>query len=77
MQPATLCLVGEGLRQVSGKYQSSLLTQRQQLLSLRLRFWGLIQQVGNVGPSAPLQARGDPLQIHGRFLAKAARPHDL
>jgi hypothetical protein len=38
---------------------------------LRLRFWGFIQQVRNVGPSAHLQALGDPLQAHGRFLAKA------
>ena len=56
---------------------SSLLTQRQHLLFVRLRFWGLIQQVGNVSPSAHLQALGDPLQTHGRFLAKAARQHHL
>jgi hypothetical protein len=60
-----------------GFIKSSLLTQWQHLLRLRLRFWGLIQQIGNAGPSAHLQARGDPLQTHGRFLAKAARQHDL
>ena len=36
------------------KCQSSLLTQRQHLLRLRRRLWGLLEQVGNRGPTAPL-----------------------
>jgi hypothetical protein len=44
---------------------------------LRLGFWGLIQQVRNVGPSAHLQARRDPLQTHGRFLPQATCQLDL
>ena len=57
--------------------QVSLWTQRQQLLSLRRSFWWLIQQVGNVGPTAHVQALGDPLQAHGRFLTKPACQQDL
>src|ERR1017187_3633667 len=59
------------------KCQSSLWTHRYHLLSLRLGFWGRIEQVGNIGPSAHLQPVGDPLQTHSRFLAKAARQPDL
>src|ERR1035441_7672959 len=55
--------------------QSSLLTQRQHLLSLGLGFLGRIQQVGNIGPSAHLQPVGDPLQTHSRLLAKRSEEH--
>jgi hypothetical protein len=35
---------------------------------LRMRFGLLIQQVGNVSPTAHGQGLGDPLQTYGRFL---------
>ena len=57
--------------------KSLLLTQRQHFLRLRLR-WGLfIEQVGNIGPTAHVQALGNPLQTHGRFRTNVARQHGL
>jgi len=41
----------------------TLLTQRQHLLNWRPGFWGVIQQVRYVGPSAHLQPGRDPLRL--------------
>ena len=55
----------------------SLLTQRPHLLSLLMRLGLLIQQVGNVNPTAYVSALGNPLQTHGRSLTKPACQQEL
>src|ERR1035441_3411875 len=45
---------------VKSTCKSSLLTQRQHFLRFRLRCGLFIEQVGNIGPTAHVQALGDP-----------------